>query len=141
MKDEDLYHLFQTPMRFDDEPAFQDRVMRRLGAKNWLRQGLIALAGLLGGLYALTQLVRLPGLSSTAEAATRPSVAPDATFEASLGFGRELVESVANGLALGLSKSTDYLAFAQSPLFFWISFSLCMSIVGLYLVNMREEGM
>ncbi|UDF02509.1 hypothetical protein [Asticcacaulis sp. AND118] len=139
MKDEDLYNLFQTPMRFDDEPAFQAQVIRRLGAKNWLRQGFIALAGILGGLYALMQFVRVPGLSPATATPAR-AASSDATFEAGLGFGRELADVTARWVALALSKSTDYLAFAQSPLFFWVSFSLCMSIVGLYLINMREEG-
>jgi len=139
MKDEDIHALFGNPMRFDDDEAFHGRVMGGLRTKTWLRQGLVALAGIAGGLYALVQFVRLPGLSQTTVRAAE--VRSDVTFEAELGAGRELIETGVRWLAQGLGKSTDYLLLMQSPAFFWVSFSLCMTIVGLYLVNMREEGL
>ncbi|MDC7682021.1 hypothetical protein PQU92_01965 [Asticcacaulis sp. BYS171W] len=142
MKDDDFHALFNAPQRFADEAVFHDRVMRSLNTKTWLRQGLIALSGIIGGLYALMQFVRLPGWTPAAEAEVRAvATRTDSGFEAGLGVGRDLLESAAHSLANGLSRSTEYLTLMQSPLFFWVSFSLCMAIVGLYLVNAREDAL
>ncbi|ESQ80346.1 hypothetical protein [Asticcacaulis sp. YBE204] len=142
MKDDDFHTLFNTPQRFDDEAQFHDQVMRGLKTGTWLRQGLIALSGIIGGLYALMQFVHLPGWTPAAESEVREVVAKtDTGFEAGLGVGRDLLDAAANYLANGLSRSTDYLTVMQSPLFFWVSFSLCMAIVGLYLVNGREDAL
>ncbi|MFT3997576.1 MAG: hypothetical protein QM667_09230 [Asticcacaulis sp.] len=142
MTDDDLQALFNQPVRLDDGPAFEERVMSRLKTKTWLRQGLIALAGMMGGLYALVQFVRFPGAKTTAEAlVTPPPVHTTGAFEVELGAGREMFDGLMRGMAQGLDASTDYLLLMQSPAFFWVSFSLCMAIVGLYLANMREEGL
>jgi|GEM_PF-1077831 len=147
MKDDDIHTLFSQPMRFDDEAVFHERIMGGLKTKTWFRQGLIALAGIAGGLYALVQFVRLPGLTAPPALPVAQGATPivpsrsEVTFEAELGMGREMVDTAVRWLAQGLGKSTDYLLIVQSPAFFWISFSLCMTIVGLYLVNMREESL
>lgn len=139
MKDDDFHALFNTPQRFDDEQVFHDKVMRGLRLKTWFRQALIALSGIVGGLYALVQFVRVPNWAFTGE--TQIVRATVTQTDAGLDAGREMVDAAGLYVARFLNTSTDYLVWMQSPLFFWVSFSLCMAIVGLYLANVYEEAL
>lgn len=140
MKDDDFYALFNAPMRFDDDEAFQAKVLSGLGVKSWLRQALIVLSGVVGGLYALVQFVRMPGWA-TPPANLQTLSAADATTDTGLIIGQKWIDDIARQLANVLDASGEYLLWIQSPLFFWLSFSLCMAIIGLYLANSSEEAL
>ncbi|HVZ30348.1 MAG TPA: hypothetical protein VG839_08135 [Asticcacaulis sp.] len=128
-EDTGIAELFAAPMTFDDAPAFEGKVMRRLHIKLWLRQWLVVLAGGIGGLYALAQFVRLPGWAGEARAG-----APD-TLRAGAAFIGQMQGDLVN---LG-SQSMQYLNFLQTPTFFWVSFALCLTLLGLYYAYSQEE--
>lgn len=129
-EDADIAGLFAAPMAFDDAPAFEGRVMRRLHLKLWLRQWLVVLAGVVGGLYALAQFVRLPGWVGGAQQAGKPD-----TLRASA----ELVGRLQTTMAGLAGESMPYLNFLQTPMFFWLSFCLCLTLLGLYYAYSQEE--
>jgi hypothetical protein len=129
INDNDIAGLFAAPAAFDDAPAFEARVMRRLHIKLWLRQWLVVLAGGIGGLYALTQFVRLPGWSREAQTA-----APD-----TLRAGAEFIDQMQGDLLSLTGQSMHYLTFLQTPMFFWVSFALCLTLLGLYYAYSQEE--
>src|SRR6185437_7282989 len=60
MNDSDIGELFAMPAVFDDAAAFEARTTRKLMLRLMLRQWLVAMAGLIGGVYALFQFVRVP---------------------------------------------------------------------------------
>ncbi|MDC7674589.1 hypothetical protein [Asticcacaulis machinosus] len=138
MKDEDLKSLFDITPAYDDEAAFQQRVVMGIRLKAAFRQGLIVVSGFVGGLYALIQFIRIPGwalnseLGGSVRAATRGT---DATLEA----GVEFADLIASGFADFLQSIGGYIQWMQTPLFFWVSFALCSTILALYLINGSEE--
>ncbi len=129
LNDADIAGLFAAPHSFDDAPVFEGRVMRRLHLKLWLRQWLVVLAGAIGGVYALAQFVRLPGWTGPAPAGT-----PD-----TLRAGAELIDQVQGDLVNLTGQSMHYLTFLQTPMFFWVSFALCLTLLGLYYAYSQEE--
>jgi len=140
MKDSELSDLFATPARFDDTEAFEGRVMRGLQVKLWMRQWLVVLAGFVGGLYALAQFVRLPewtsgGKVAYAETFHKAAVDTDNT----LRVGIEFVDVARQSFGNLLNQSGQYLTFMQTPVFFWLSFSLCLAFLGLYYAYSQEE--
>jgi hypothetical protein len=122
----DIAGMFAAPVAFDDAPVFEARVMRRLHLKLWLRQWLVVLAGGIGGLYALAQFVRLPGWTNGAK--------PD-----TLRAGAELIDRMQGDLVSLSGQSMQYLTFLQTPTFFWVSFALCLTLLGLYYAYSQEE--
>ncbi len=140
MKDSELSDLFAAPSRFDDADAFEGRVMRGLKVKLWMRQWLVVLAGFVGGLYALAQFVRLPewtfgSKAPYAETFHKAAVDTDNT----LRVGAEFVDVARKSFGDLLDQSGHYVTFMQTPIFFWLSFSLCLAFLGLYYAYSQEE--
>jgi hypothetical protein len=136
--DEAIRELFAAMPVYKDAPAFEARVMRGLRLKLWLRQGVIALAGIVGGLYALAQFVRVPSLTFGDKVLSRTQMAKvetDQTFRAGVQFFDGMGKN-----AVGLfDSSVHYLGIMQTPLFFWVSFSLCLACLALYYAYSQEE--
>lgn len=138
MKDSDIEDLFSAPTAYDDAAAFEQRVMRGLKVKLWLRQWLVVLAGFIGGVYALAQLIRMPDFQVGGQSVYSRSLAAvesDETWRA----GVELVDVVRQQLMNVMDSSAQYLSYMQTPAFFWVSFSLCLAIVGVYYAYSQEE--
>lgn len=129
--DGDIAGLFAAPVAFADAPAFEGRVMRRLHLKLWLRQWLVVLAGGIGGLYALTQFVRLPGWVGGGR--------PDAPT--TLRAGAELVDELQSRVIGLAGEAAQYVTFLQTPMFFWVSFALCLTLLALYYAYSQEEAL
>jgi len=137
LDEDDIRDLFAATPVYGDAPVFEARVMRGLRMRLWLRQGVIVLAGVVGGLYALAQFVRVPdwtfgekGLSSRITHAET-----DRTFRAGVAFfdviGKKAVDL--------FYSSLHYLGIMQTPIFFWVSFSLCLACLALYYAYSQEE--
>ncbi|EGF90688.1 hypothetical protein ABI_37200 [Asticcacaulis biprosthecium C19] len=138
MKDSDIEDLFSAPAVYDDSAAFEQRVMRSLKVKLWLRQWLVVLAGFIGGVYALAQLVRMPDLQIGGKSVYGRSLAAvesDETWRA----GVELVDVIRQHFMNFMDSSAQYLTYMQTPAFFWVTFSLCLAIVGVYYAYSQEE--
>ena len=140
MNDNELNDLFASQMRFDDADAFEGRVMRGLQVKLWLRQWLVVLAGFTGGLYALAQVVHLPNWTAGGKDVYGQTLQKAATdTDNTLRAGTQMFD-VFRTQAMGLmDSSAHYVTFMQTPLFFWVSFSLCLALVGLYYAYSQEE--
>lgn len=139
MKDDDLKSLFDINPAYDDEAAFQQRVMMGIRLKNGFRQGLIVLSGFVGGLYALMQFIRIPGWTAGTQGLNSPARITDRTTDVTLEAGAELVDLATRALADFLHSLGGYIQWMQTPLFFWVSFALCSTILTLYLINGSEE--
>jgi hypothetical protein len=140
MKDEDIYNMFQASKRFEDASDFESRVLKSISFRGVLRQALIAVSGFIGGLYALGQFFNLSHLKLYApEKHTSDITSALISTELSLTNGAMFRDSLDLWLSRTIQVSADYLQLMQSPLFFWISFSLCMTIVGLYLANSEPD--
>ncbi|ESQ76257.1 hypothetical protein [Asticcacaulis sp. AC402] len=140
MRDSDIEDLYAAPVAHDDAPAFERRVMQGLKVKLWLRQWLVVLAGFIGGVYALAQLVRMPdwqvgGKSAYGRSLEQAAAETDETWRA----GVELVDVVRQSSMDLMDASAQYLTYMQTPAFFWVSFSLCLAIVGVYYAYSQEE--
>lgn len=134
--DRDIEAMFAAPTAFDDTLAFERRVMNGLRMKLWMRQWLVALAGFVGGVYALAQLVRMPDWTMNGRSVIRTAaVETDETWRA----GVELVDVASSYLMNLMDQSGQYLTYMQTPAFFWVAFSLCMGFVGLYYAYSQEE--
>jgi hypothetical protein len=134
----ELKEMFAAPVRFDDAEAFEARTMRRLSLRLWMRQWLVVMAGVVGGVYALFQFVRMPDGSGFTAA---PLHRAEANTTQSLQAGVKLFDT-ASQQASGLMQSgVHYLDMMQTPLFFWLSFAVCMSLLGLYYAYSREESL
>ncbi len=137
LNDGDIKALFGAVPDFPDQDAFSGRVMRGLNMKLWLRGGLVALAGFIGGVYALAQFVRMPGWSTGMPQAklVKAAAETDHTLRASFKF-----MDVAGKDAINLvDASAHYLDIMQKPVFFWVSFALCLCVLGLYYAYSQEE--
>ena len=141
MNDSDIKHMFASPMVYGDAEAFETRVMRGLQVRLWLRQWLVVLAGFTGGLYALAQMVHLPqwNFGSKASAGTTWQQAASNT-DSTLKAGAELMDVIRAKLFGLTDASAHTLSLLQTPLFFWLSFSLCLVLVGLYYAYSQEEA-
>lgn len=134
--DRDIEDMFQAHEAYDDAEAFERRVMNGLRIKLWLRQWLVVLAGFVGGIYALAQLIRMPQWTLNGQSVVRTAAAEtDETWRA----GVELMDIVSNAFMGMMDSSAQYLSYMQTPAFFWVAFSLCMGFVGLYYAYSQEE--
>lgn len=136
MNDHDIGDLFAATPAYDDHERFAMRVDRALHLKLWLRQGLIVLAGFIGGIYALAQFIRVPGGLGQY----------DKTLKSAAGDADRTLRASAEMFDMLHIKSTDMfdswshaLSLMQTPLFFWVSFSLCLAALGLYYAYSQEE--
>ena len=135
LTDADLAELFAQTLTFEDASGFETKVVRGLSMRLWMRHWLVVLAGFVGGIYALAQIVRVPdfGARSLHTAAVRTDHTLDAGIQAMDVAGKTM------------SNFTDqlghYLGMMQTPTFFWVSFSLCLMFVGLYYAYSQEEAL
>jgi len=126
MNDSDIGDLFATPASFDDGEAFEARTTRKLMVRLWLRQWLVALAGVIGGVYALFQFVRVP--DGTVLSVKQAQVETDRLLDTA---GQQLTNLTTSGVR--------YLDLVQQPMMFWAVFALCLTLLGLYYAYSREE--
>jgi hypothetical protein len=128
MTDSDLNELFAAPMVYGDAEAFEARTTGKLRMRLWLRQSLVALAGLIGGLYALFQFVRVPdgGLLNVKQAQSQTD---------------QLFDQAGHQLTTLTTSSVRYLDLVQQPMVFWAAFALCLTLLGLYYAYSREESL
>lgn len=144
MTDEEIKALFEKNTAFDDHDAFRARVSQRLSLKSRLRQGLIAIAGFVGGVYALSQVINLPQMAPQTQ---RPSAVHEVTLgsEVKLGTdetlraGVQWFDDMARRLADMFALTSHYADVLHTPVFFWLSFSLCVGLIGLYYAYSQEE--
>ena len=128
MNDSDISEMFASPMMFGDAAAFEARTTRKLMLRLWLRQWLVAMAGLVGGVYALFQFVRVPdGMPLSMKMA---QVKTDQLFDQA---GHQLSNLTTSGVR--------YLDLVQQPMVFWGVFALCLTLLGLYYAYSREESL
>jgi len=138
LTEEEVGDLFAIAQEFPDADEFTRRVKHRLDVKLWLRGWLVAFAGFVGGIYALAQIVHMPGwaLSSSRAQLVKAAADTDHTLLAgfkNMGFaGQDTVNF--------MSSSVHYLSLMQTPLFFWASFSLCLCVLALYYAYSQEEA-
>ncbi len=139
MNDDSIGDLFASNPAYDDAPVFAERVTRILRMRLWLRQGLVALAGFIGGIYALAQFIRIPGLNAAADGGlTLHKAAVDS--DQALRASAQLLDMAQVRAMDVLGSSAHYLNLMQTPLFFWVSFTLCLAFLGLYYANSQEES-
>lgn len=139
LDEDDIRDLFAVTHTYKDAPAFEARVMRGLRLKLWLRQGFVALAGVVGGLYALAQFVRVPNWSfgeKVLSSGRMARVETDQTFRA----GVEFFDNIGKNAVNLFYSSVHYLGIMQTPVFFWVSFSLCLACLALYYAYSQEEA-
>ncbi len=140
LDDRDLGDLFASVPDYADAEAFESRVTRGLHGRLWLRQGLIVLAGFVGGLYALAQFIHLPNWGIEGRTGYSSSfVKAAADTDQTLRVGVQFVDAAKSGAVNLLDSSAHYLTFMQTPVFFWFSFSLCLAFLGLYYAYSQEE--
>jgi hypothetical protein len=131
-----LKGLFAEQPRYADAETFSARVMLAMRFKQWFRQGFIVLAGLIGGVYALAQFIRVP-LSSGGHAVSLKQAAADT--DQTLRAGAAIVSYARQNAGGWLDSSAHYLGIMQTPMFFWISFALCLACLALYYAYSQEE--
>ena len=128
MTDNDIKDLFAAPAAFDDADVFEARTTRKLKMRLWLRQWLVAMAGLIGGVYALCQFVRVP--EGSVWSVKQAQVQTDQLFDKA---GHQLSSLTTSG--------THYIDLVQQPMVFWAVFALCLTLLGLYYAYSREESL
>ncbi len=133
--DSDLAELFGQPLAFDDAAHFEAKVVRGLSLRLWMRHWLVVLAGFVGGVYALAQIVRVPNLN----AQSLRSAA--ATTDHTLNVGIQAMDAAGKTMTGLTDQWGHYLGLMQTPAFFWVSFSLCLMFVGLYYAYSQEEAL
>lgn len=134
--DRDIGDLFAVPVHYEDADVFALRVTRKLQMRNWLRQWLVVLAGFIGGVYALAQFVRVPDWKLDGQMLSRATADTDQTLRA----GAEFFGGASRDM-MRMADSGGYLSFMQTPMFFALSFVLCVMILGLYYAYSQEEAL
>lgn len=124
----ELSDLFAATADYDDSEGFEARTTRKLKMRLWLRQWLVAMAGLIGGAYALFQFVRVPDGSPWS--VKQAQVQTDQLFDKA---GHQLSTLTTSGVR--------YLDLVQQPMVFWAVFALCLTLLGLYYAYSREESL
>ena len=135
LKDSDLAELFAQAQTFGDAPQFEAKVVRGLSLRLWMRHWLVVLAGFVGGIYALAQIVRVPNLN----AMSLKSAAANTDY--TLNAGMKVMDAAGKNVANLTDQWDHYLSMMQTPAFFWVSFSLCLMFVGLYYAYSQEEAL
>jgi len=135
LSDSDLAELFAQPMAFDDAQRFEAKAVRGLSMRLWMRHWLVVLAGFVGGVYALAQIVRVPSLN--AQSLRTAATKTDHTFNA----GVQVMDAAGKTVSNFTDQWGHYLGMMQTPTFFWVSFSLCLMFVGLYYAYSQEEAL
>jgi hypothetical protein len=140
LNDDDIARMFTaaTPVS-DDAEALQARVMMALKLKLWLRQGLVGLTGIVAGIYALLQVLRLPtsNLQATDAVVAEAAGRTDRTLRA----GMAAVDDLTRGSLNLLAKDAPGVGYFQTPDFFWVSFAICIVMLGLYFLWSQEEAL
>ncbi|HWU48835.1 MAG TPA: hypothetical protein VN042_03085 [Asticcacaulis sp.] len=131
-----LKGLFAEQPRYPDAETFSARIMLAMRFKQWFRQGFIVLAGLIGGIYALAQFIRVP-LTGNGHAVSLKQAAADT--DQTLRAGAAIVSYARQNAGGWLDSSAHYLGIMQTPMFFWISFALCLACLALYYAYSQEE--
>ncbi|HEX7800024.1 MAG TPA: hypothetical protein VF402_06720 [Asticcacaulis sp.] len=131
-----LKSLFSEQPRYADAEGFCARLMFALRLKLWLRQGFIVLAGLIGGVYALAQFIRAPELRGR-HVLTLKQAAADTDH--TLRAGAAMMSYARQNAGGWLDSWAHYLGVMQSPIFFWVSFTLCLACLALYYAYSQEE--
>ena len=140
MTDEELSRLINQPQAFADSEAFGRKTMRGLKLQLMWRKAVIGLAGLVGGVYALGQLVRLPEISSPAGATVDTRlVRASVTTEETVSQGLRWLDGLSHKLADGLQLADRSIDFMHQPAFFWGSFAICVTLMALYFAQSQEE--
>jgi hypothetical protein len=135
LKNSDLAELFAQPQSFDDAPRFEAKVVRGLSLRLWMRHWLVVLAGFVGGVYALAQIVRVPNLG------TMSLKTAAAKTDHTLTAGIQVMDAAGKNFSNLTDQWGHYLGIMQTPAFFWVSFSLCLMFVGLYYAYSQEEAL
>ncbi len=138
MNDNDIADLFAAAPAYDDAPVFAGRVTRMLRFRLWLRQGLVVLAGFVGGIYALAQFIQLPSLGIGGGTVTLQKAAVDS--DQALQTSAQVFDVVQVRAMDMLNSWTHALGLMQTPVYFWVSFVLCLAFLGLYYANSQEES-
>ncbi len=141
MNDNDIGDLFAAAPQYDDAPAFAERVTRSLRLRLWFRQGLVVLAGFVGGIYALAQVVRIPGWNGAAGPTIYGQTLQKAAADSdqALRVSAQFFDVSQVRLMDFMGSSAHYLNLMQTPVFFWVSFLLCLGFLGLYFLYSQEE--
>lgn len=140
MNDDDIRDMFAAGPAYDDAPVFAERVVRSLRMRLWFRQGLVVLAGFIGGIYALAQFVRMPDFNVSGTAfygQTLQKAAADS--DQALRASAQFLDVSQWHITDVMGSSAHYLNLMQTPVFFWVSFMLCAVFLGLYYAYSREE--
>jgi hypothetical protein len=135
LSNSDLAELFAQPQTFGDAPHFEARVVRGLSMRLWMRHWLVVLAGFVGGVYALAQIVRVPNLG------TMSLKTAAARTDYTLSAGIQVMDAAGKNVSNLADQWGHYLGMMQTPAFFWVSFSLCLMFVGLYYAYSQEEAL
>lgn len=135
LSNSDLAELFAQAHDFDDAARFDAKVVRGLSMRLWMRHWLVVLAGFVGGVYALAQIVRVPSLN--AQSLQRAATKTDNTLSA----GIQAMDVAGKTVSTFTDQWGHYLGMMQTPAFFWVSFSLCLMFVGLYYAYSQEEAL
>ena len=141
MNDNDIKDMFAAAPAYDDAPVFAERVTRLLRLRLWFRQGLVVLAGFVGGLYALAQFVQLPSLKVAGNPAAYGQTLQDAAADGNQAVraSAQFFDVIRQRFMDLVDSSAHYLNMMQTPVFFWFSFLLCLVFLGLYYAYSQEE--
>jgi hypothetical protein len=140
LDDQELQRLINQPQAFADADRFDRKVMRTLSLRLMWRNAVIGLAGLVGGIYALGQFVRLPLSDTGPSPASEPGlVTASVSAEQTVFQGLKLFDAVTKRISEGLEWANRSIDFMHQPAFFWGSFAICVTLLVLYFAQSQEE--
>lgn len=137
MDDKDLQRYFNAPLSFDDETAFAQKLTDKLRRRVYFRRASLWVSGVLGGIYALAQIVRVPSVEVKARSALigdygKIYEVTDNGLEELLIWIKTLLLGLADRIGAGVTLM-------QSPSFFWAVFALCLAFLTVMWVQSNEE--